>query len=318
MVPCPRWRRVLDGKIEGAKLDVEIRLDRLVLDQLPDDPRHLIPVEIDDGVLHHDLVQWKSPAGFEGVLLSVCGRHCGLLAPIASCSDDGSKGRGHEKREKKTRAMPKSRATPDPRASRRRSFWSNRSLARISALPRAPWPISVSPSFASSLLATAGRAIERAPPLPAPTPSSTTATVYPSLEQAVADLNFLLATTARPRGMVKPVPTLEGAARELAARGGKGSASASCRPGAQRSRQRRDLARRRNRHRSGQPAFASLSLPQTVLLVAYDGSVRKRRSRRLAAPRHTMDRRRKGSTLPARASPPGPSCWAFRAPRSRA
>ena len=49
-----------------------------------------------------------------------------------------------------------------------------------------------------------------------------TATVYPSLEQAVADLNFLLATTARPRGMVKPVLTLEGAARELAARGGKG------------------------------------------------------------------------------------------------
>ena len=54
---------VLDGKIEGAKLDVEVRLDQLVLDQLPDDPRHLIPVEIDDGVLHHDLVQWKSPAG---------------------------------------------------------------------------------------------------------------------------------------------------------------------------------------------------------------------------------------------------------------
>jgi tRNA(Leu) C34 or U34 (ribose-2'-O)-methylase TrmL len=48
------------------------------------------------------------------------------------------------------------------------------------------------------------------------------ATVYPNLDQAVADLNFLLATTARPRGMVKPVLTLEGAARELAVRGGKG------------------------------------------------------------------------------------------------
>jgi hypothetical protein len=31
---------------------------------------------------------------FEGVLLSVCGRHCGLLAPIASCSNDESKSRG--------------------------------------------------------------------------------------------------------------------------------------------------------------------------------------------------------------------------------
>ena len=47
-------------------------------------------------------------------------------------------------------------------------------------------------------------------------------TVYASLDEAVADLNFLLATTARPRGMVKPVLTLEGAARELAARGGMG------------------------------------------------------------------------------------------------
>jgi hypothetical protein len=30
----------------------------------------------------------------EGVLLSVCGRHCGLLIPIASCSYDESKSRG--------------------------------------------------------------------------------------------------------------------------------------------------------------------------------------------------------------------------------
>jgi hypothetical protein len=31
---------------------------------------------------------------FEGFLLSVCGRHCGLFAPIASCSNDESKSRG--------------------------------------------------------------------------------------------------------------------------------------------------------------------------------------------------------------------------------
>ena len=47
---------VLDGKIEGAQLDIEIGLDQLVLDQLPDDTRHLVSVEIDDGVLHLDLV----------------------------------------------------------------------------------------------------------------------------------------------------------------------------------------------------------------------------------------------------------------------
>src|SRR6478609_2716364 len=48
------------------------------------------------------------------------------------------------------------------------------------------------------------------------------ATVYPSLEAAIGDLTFLLATTARPRGMVKPVLTPAGAARDLAARGAKG------------------------------------------------------------------------------------------------
>src|SRR6476620_4215154 len=41
---------------------------------------------------------------------------------------------------------------------------------------------------------------------------------YLSAEAAIGDLNFVLATTARPRGMVKPVLSPESAARELAAR----------------------------------------------------------------------------------------------------
>ena len=97
------------------------------------------------------------------------------------------------------------------------------------------------------------------------------ATVYPSLEQAVADLNFLLATTARPRGMVKPVHTLEGAACELAARGGKGE-RIGIMFGPERSGLDNDAIALADAIVTApvNPAFASLSLPQTVLLVAYE------------------------------------------------
>ena len=47
---------VLDAEVEGEQRQVEIRLDQLLLDHLPDDPRHLVPVEVGDRVLHLDLV----------------------------------------------------------------------------------------------------------------------------------------------------------------------------------------------------------------------------------------------------------------------
>ena len=95
--------------------------------------------------------------------------------------------------------------------------------------------------------------------------------VYPSLEAAVADLTFLLATTARPRGMVKPVLTLEGAARELAARGGKGERTGVM-FGPERSGLDNDAISLADAIVTApvNPSFASLSLPQTVLLIAYE------------------------------------------------
>jgi len=97
------------------------------------------------------------------------------------------------------------------------------------------------------------------------------ATVYDSVEQAIGALNFVLATTARPREMVKAVLSPESAGREL--------------------RRRRDRAERSGvlfgPERSGldndtialadailtapvSPGFASLSLPQAVLLFGYE------------------------------------------------
>src|SRR6476646_9379802 len=97
------------------------------------------------------------------------------------------------------------------------------------------------------------------------------AKVYPDLASAVADLNFLLATTARPRGMVKPVLTLEGAARELAARGRNGERTAVL-FGPERSGLDNDAISLADAIVTApvNPSFASLSLPQTVLLVAYE------------------------------------------------
>jgi tRNA/rRNA methyltransferase len=97
------------------------------------------------------------------------------------------------------------------------------------------------------------------------------AKVYQNLAAAIGDLTFLLATTARPRGMVKPLLTPAGAARELAARGAKGE-----RTGVMFGPERSGL----DNHAISladaivtapvNPSFASLSLPQTVLLVGYE------------------------------------------------
>ncbi len=42
---------VLDAEIVIFEVDVEIGVDQLVLDELPDDAGHLVAVEFDDGIL---------------------------------------------------------------------------------------------------------------------------------------------------------------------------------------------------------------------------------------------------------------------------
>src|SRR5690606_18494504 len=43
---------VLDAEVEIFQVDVERGMDQLVLDELPDDPGHLIAVDFDDGIFH--------------------------------------------------------------------------------------------------------------------------------------------------------------------------------------------------------------------------------------------------------------------------
>ena len=46
---------VLDAEVVVVQVDVEVREDQLVLDELPDDPGHLVAVELDDRVVDLDL-----------------------------------------------------------------------------------------------------------------------------------------------------------------------------------------------------------------------------------------------------------------------
>ena len=46
---------LLDAQVVVLQVDVEVRQDQLLLDELPDDAGHLVAVELDDRVLHLDL-----------------------------------------------------------------------------------------------------------------------------------------------------------------------------------------------------------------------------------------------------------------------
>ena len=42
----------LDAEIVIEQVDIEIGQDQLLLDEIPDDPGHLVAVHLDDGVVH--------------------------------------------------------------------------------------------------------------------------------------------------------------------------------------------------------------------------------------------------------------------------
>jgi len=97
------------------------------------------------------------------------------------------------------------------------------------------------------------------------------ATVYDSVESAIGELNFVLASTARPREMVKAVLGPERAAAELRRRGER--AERTCVLfGPERSGLDNDAIALADAILTApvSPRFASLSLPQAVLLFGYE------------------------------------------------
>jgi tRNA/rRNA methyltransferase len=97
------------------------------------------------------------------------------------------------------------------------------------------------------------------------------ARLYDSVEAALADCSFVLATTARPRELLLPVLAPDAAARALKARIGRGETCAVL-FGAERAGLSNEDAARADAIVSipVNPAFASLNLAQAVLLVAYE------------------------------------------------
>ena len=51
---------LLDTEIVIQQLNVEVRKDEAILDELPDDARHLISIELNDGVMDLDLFHVRS------------------------------------------------------------------------------------------------------------------------------------------------------------------------------------------------------------------------------------------------------------------
>lgn len=97
------------------------------------------------------------------------------------------------------------------------------------------------------------------------------ARVYESVEHAVADLNFVLAATARPRELVKMVLSPESAARDLRERGLRVERTGVL-FGPERSGLDNDVIALADAILTApvNPDFASLSLPQAVLLFGYE------------------------------------------------
>ncbi len=97
------------------------------------------------------------------------------------------------------------------------------------------------------------------------------ATVYDTAEAAIGGLNYVLAATARPRGMVKPVLAPESAAKELRRRSATGERGGIL-FGAERSGLDNDTISLADAILTApvSGAFASLSLPQAVLLFGYE------------------------------------------------
>lgn len=97
------------------------------------------------------------------------------------------------------------------------------------------------------------------------------AEVFPSLEAAIADLHYLVATTARIREMVKPILSPETAVKQIAAKAASGQ-----RCGVLFGRERSGLENDEVALADAliivpvNPAFASLNLAQAVLLVGYE------------------------------------------------
>ncbi|MGB0843149.1 MAG: RNA methyltransferase [Alphaproteobacteria bacterium] len=97
------------------------------------------------------------------------------------------------------------------------------------------------------------------------------ATIYDTLDEALADLNFVLATTARKRDMVKPVWTPSSAANEIQAR-----VCHTQKTGIMFGRERSGLENEQVARANGiinvplNPENTSLNLGQAVLLVGYE------------------------------------------------
>jgi hypothetical protein len=74
---------LLDAEIVVQQLDVEIRMDQLLLDEMPDDAGHLVAVHLDDRIADLDFRHWGPLRNADdGESRRVTGRPYGAAGPI--------------------------------------------------------------------------------------------------------------------------------------------------------------------------------------------------------------------------------------------
>jgi hypothetical protein len=74
MVTWSLVRRGFDAEVVILEVDVEIGQDQLVLDEVPDDPGHLVAVEFDDRVGYLDLRHVSACRSFGWSIRAMAGR----------------------------------------------------------------------------------------------------------------------------------------------------------------------------------------------------------------------------------------------------
>ena len=260
------------------QVDVEIGMDQLVLDQLPDDAGHLVAVDLDDGVGHLDLrhcgvnlvklceregrlaggaaYSIREPGGESAPFSCFAGR---LAAAIPARAEVTMPGAGTDKTKRWLETPAPIVVLVEPQLGENigaaARAMANFGLSRLRLVkPLQGWPN----EKARVMAAGADRVLDGA-------------ALYDSLEAAIADCTFVLATTARNHDQAKPVIAADAAAPRWR-RGWPPARTVALVFGRERNGLENDEVALADRIVTlpVNPAFASLNLAQAVVIVAYE------------------------------------------------
>src|SRR6185437_6097835 len=191
---------MLDPEIVIFQLDVEIGQDQLVANERPDDAGHLVAIEFDDGIgnldLVHEALGISAGAGYTGATQTGQSSTLFLMyLAVGTCGID----RSRVGRAMSTPVIILSRPQLGENIGAAARAMKNFGLSELRLVaPRSGWPN----EKANHMAVGAVDIVKQAK-------------LFGDASSALADLQFVVATTARERGVTKPVLTPPEAVRQL-------------------------------------------------------------------------------------------------------